>query len=161
MLEPTLIDRIRRIFLQPRPHVSILSATILLGWSSAEMNDAIAAGEVELMETPFGKWFWREELMAKALEQWPREVIEEALGEDAERVLPRAVRLAVLRARVPRYQVAMLEYFAERDRTTVSAVLTSELDHVASAHSPELTLAIPGFRAALAWPEAQDAQSPC
>ena len=55
----------------------------------------------------------------------------------------------------------MLEYFAERDRTTVSAVLTSELDHVASTHSPELASAIPGFRAALAWSEVQGAQLPC
>ena len=67
----------------------------------------------------------------------------------------------MLRARVPQYHVAMLEYFAERDRTTVSAVLTRELEDVASAHSPELTSAIPGFGAALAWPEVQDAQLPC
>ena len=44
MLEPTLIDRIRHIFLYPRPHVSISSATTLLGWSRAQMKDAIATG---------------------------------------------------------------------------------------------------------------------
>lgn len=37
-------------------------------------------------------------------------MIEEALGATADAVLPRAVRLAVLRARIPRYQLAMLEY---------------------------------------------------
>ena len=92
MLEPTLIADIRHIFLHQRPHVSISQATALLGWTRSQMTEAIAAGEVVLMETPLGKWIWREELMAKALEQWPREVIEEALG--AEAVLPNAVRLA-------------------------------------------------------------------
>ena len=38
------------------------------------MTAAIAAGEIVLMETPLGKWVWREELMAKALELWTREL---------------------------------------------------------------------------------------
>jgi hypothetical protein len=43
------------------------------------------------------------------------------------------VRLAVLRARIPRYQLAMLKYFAEEQRTTVSEVLTRELEGVAKS----------------------------
>src|SRR6266849_267771 len=105
MLEADLIDRIRHIFLHPRPHVSISQATALLGWSRREMGDAIAAGEVELMATPLGKWVWRKELIAKALEVWPLEIIEEALGVHADRVLPDAVRTKEVRARLPRYQV--------------------------------------------------------
>lgn len=38
-----------------------------------------------------GTWIWREELMAKALEIGSPEVIEEALGADAARVLPNAM----------------------------------------------------------------------
>jgi hypothetical protein len=158
MLEPQLIDRIRHIFLHPRPHVSISQATALLGWSHGEMTNAIAAGEIELMTTPLGKWVRREELMAKALELWPRQVIEDALGADAEAVLPHAMRLAVLCARIPRYQLAMLEYFAKRHRTTASDVLTHELEGVASDHAEELTAVVPGFGAALAWPDAENAQ---
>lgn len=137
MLEPALIDRIRHIFLHPRPHVSISSATALLGWSRAKMKDAIATGEIVLMETPLGKWVWREELVAKALELWSHESIEEALGSDADRVLPHAVRLAEIRARIPRYQLAMLEYLAEQQRTTISSVLTQELDGIASSRALE------------------------
>jgi len=159
MLEPDFIDRIRRIFLHPRPHVSISSATTLLGWSRPEMTAAIAAGEIELMTTPLGKWVGRNELMAKAVELWPREVIEEALGNDAEAVLPEAVRLAVLRARVPRYQVAMLEYFAGQKQTTVSDVLSRELEGVASEHAEELAAVLPDFAAALAWPESTDVRA--
>src|SRR5260221_12765920 len=122
MLEPDVIRRIRPIFLQPRPHVSIWQATDLLGWTRGEMNDAIASGDVELMTTPLGKWFWREELMAKALETWPLDVIEEALGAEAERVLPHALRTAGLRVRRPGRHVAMLEYPGGQWGTTVTVV---------------------------------------
>lgn len=120
MPDHDLINRIRSIFLHQRPHVTIAEATVLLGWSRGEMSRAIADGEVEVMATALGRWLWREEVMAKALELWAPEVIEEALGADADSVLPEAVRLIDLHVRLPRHQVAMLEHFAERDRTSVS-----------------------------------------
>lgn len=43
-----------------------------------KMTAAIAAGEVEVNEGGLGKWVWRAELMAKALEVWPLEAIEES-----------------------------------------------------------------------------------
>jgi len=73
--------RIRHIFLHQRPHVSIMTAATLLGWPQARMRAAIAAGEIETNVTPFATWVWREELMAKAIELWPLDAIEEALGE--------------------------------------------------------------------------------
>jgi hypothetical protein len=152
MLETDLLDRIRHIFLHPRPHVSIMQATELLGWTRRRMSEAIEAGEVELWMTPVGKWFPRAEMMAKALEIWPVHVIEEALGEDAESVLPRAIRCAELRVRLPRHHIDMLEYRAEQRETTVSGVLERELDGIASAHIEELSAALPGFAEAMAWP---------
>ena len=161
MLEPDIIARIRHIFLHPRPHVSISQATDLLGWTRAEMTAAIASGEVELMTTPLGKWFWREELMSKALETWPLDVIEEALGAEADTILPQALHTAELRVRLPRHHIAMLHYKAEQHQTTVSHALARELDAIAIAEAPELSAAIPGFAAALAWPDAEHAQLPC
>jgi hypothetical protein len=155
MLEPNVIARIRHIFLHPRPHVSISQATDLLGWTHGQMKTAIAAGEVELRTTPLGKWFPREELMAKALETWPLDVIEDALGPDAARILPQALRTAELRVRLPRHHIDMLEYRAGQQHTTISGVLTRELDGIASAHADELSAALPGFAAALAWPETE------
>src|SRR5258707_2385576 len=155
MLDPEVIRRIRHIFLQPRPHVSIWQVTDLLGWTRREMTDAIGSGDVELMTTPLGKWFWREELMAKALETWPLDVIEDALGAEAEGALPHALRTAELRVRLPRHHVAMLEYRAEQEATTVSGVLARELDGVASAHAEELSAVIPGFATAMAWADAE------
>jgi hypothetical protein len=61
MLETDVISRIRHIFLQPRPHVSIMQATGLLGWTRRQMSEAIENGEVELWTTPVGSGFrgWR------------------------------------------------------------------------------------------------------
>jgi hypothetical protein len=154
MLEPDVISRIRHIFLHPGPHVSITQATRLLGWSRREMSDAIKSGEVELWTTPLGKWVPRAEMMAKALEIWPIDVIEETLGDEADGILPRAIRSAELRVRLPRHHIEMLEYRADQQQTTVSGVLARELDGIASAHIEELSAALPGFAEAMAWPGA-------
>src|SRR5688572_28192128 len=113
MLDHDVINRIRSIFLHQRPHVTIAEATVLLGWTRGEMSGAIAAGEIEINTTSVGSWIWREELLAKALEHWPPEVLEEALGSDAAGVLPEAIRLTDLQVRLPRHHVAMLRHFAE------------------------------------------------
>jgi hypothetical protein len=155
MLEPGLISRIRHIFLQPRPHVSIMQATGLLGWSRRHMSEAIEAGDVELWTTPHGKWFPRAEMMAKALEIWPMHVIEEALGDEADGI-PQAIRSAELRVRLPRHHIDMLEYRADQQETTVSDVLSRELDGIASAHIEELSAVLPGFAKAMAWPAADE-----
>jgi hypothetical protein len=117
------------------------------------MSEAIGNGEVELWPTPLGEWYPRAEMMAKALEIWPMDVIEEALG-DAGGVLPQAIRSAELRVRLPRHHIEMLEYRADQQETTVSGVLARELDGIASAHIEELSAALPGFAEAMAWPGA-------
>ncbi|HYO78322.1 MAG TPA: hypothetical protein VE010_17820 [Thermoanaerobaculia bacterium] len=95
----------------------------------------------------------REELVAAAMRVWEQSAIEEALGDEAAEVLPEAIRLVELRARVPRYQRDMLRYLAQRNKTTVDEVLTRELEDVGCAHAEELAAAVPGFEAALVWPE--------
>ena len=93
-------------------------------------------------------------MMAKALEIWPMHVIEEALGDEADGILPQAIRSAELRVRLPRHHIDMLEYRADQQETTVSGVLARELDGIASAHIEELSAALPGFAEAMAWPVA-------
>jgi hypothetical protein len=152
MLESDVIERIRRIFLQVRPYVSIRQAAWLLGWTWEEMQTAVAEGMVDLTTTPLGKWFGREELFAKALEAWPLEVIEDALGDEAARILPQALRTAELRVRLPRFQIDMLRYFARQEATTVSVIVSGELEHLANANLAELSANVPGFGEAAAWP---------
>jgi hypothetical protein len=55
----------------------------------------------------------------------------------------------------------MLQYMAEQKSTTVSAVLTRELEDVACAHAEELSRAIPGFAAALTWPLSESMHQVC
>ena len=90
------------------------------------MSEAIEAGEVELWTTP--------------------------LGNDADGILPQAIRSAELRVRLPRHHIDMLHYRADQQETTVSGVLERELDGIASAHIEELSAALPGFAEAMAWP---------
>jgi len=99
-------------------------------------------------------------MMAKALEIWPMHVIEAALGEEADGILPQAIRSAELRVRMPGHHIDMLEYRADQQETTVSGVLARELDGIASAHIEELSAALPGFAEAMAWPAGDEKAYP-
>jgi len=95
----------------------------------------------------------KEEMMAAAMRVWDLSIIKEALGDDAASVLPEAIRLVELRSRVPRYQRDVLRELARRERTSVDAVLTRELEDVACAYGDDLVAAVPELAAALAWPD--------
>lgn len=161
MLDPDLTERIRTIFLHEEPYVSISDATVLFGWSRRQMKDAIDGGEIETVATCSERVVVREELIAIAVDLWSLETIEEALGQDASKVLPEAIRTRELSARLPRYQIAMLEYFAEQRQTNVANVLARHLDDFASAHFEELRSAIHGFAEAFEWPRHDETQQPC
>jgi hypothetical protein len=89
-------------------------------------------------------------MIAAAMRLWERAVIEKALGEYAAIVLPEAVSLVLLRARLPLYQRDVLMALAWKQWTTVGEVLTRELEDLVCAHAQELAEAVPGLEAALA-----------
>ena len=62
---------------------------------------------------------------------------------------------------VRRYQMAMLEHLAQEASTTVSAVLTRELEGCACARAEELSAALRGFAVALEWPHAIETLPAC
>ncbi|HEX7151443.1 MAG TPA: hypothetical protein VF618_08150 [Thermoanaerobaculia bacterium] len=157
MSDPELVARIRSIFLHERASVSISEAATLLGWSAEAMMTAIERGEVEVSTGAAGEAIPLQELFAKALEQWPLELVEESLGDRAAEVLPDALRVGNLTAPLPRYQVAMLAYLARRQQTTIGQLLTHELDELAVEHLHELSSAIPGFAEAFHWPSGNEA----
>jgi hypothetical protein len=143
---------IRRIFLSSRPNVPLMTAADLLGMALRELKRDIADGVIVAVSTAMGTKVTREELIAAAMRLWDQSAIEEALGDDAPRLMPEAIRLVELRARVPRYQRDVLRELARRDGTSIDVVLTRELEDVASAHAEELATVIPDLAAALAWP---------
>jgi hypothetical protein len=147
-MDETTRSCIRYIFLSPRPNFALMTAADLLGMTLKELKREIEDGAIVAVSTAFGQRMTREELVALAMQKWEHAIIEEALGDDAAAVLPEAIRLVELRARVPRYQRDMLRILAQREGTSVDAVLTRELEDVAHAHAEEL----PELRGALAWP---------
>jgi hypothetical protein len=74
-------------------------------------------------------------------------------GDDAARVLPAAILLVELRARVPRHPKEMLQWLARRNHTSVDDVLTRELEDMACAYAGEIVSELPGFELAMSWPE--------
>ena len=84
---------------------------------------------------------------------WSQESIESALGADLAGAIPELLRLADLEVRIPRLEILALEHLADRDGTSVDAVLARELLDLVSANSEYLAIAIPGFIAAIRWPQ--------
>jgi hypothetical protein len=150
MKETTRSD-IRNIFLSNRQSCALMTAALLLGMTLKELKKEIEDGAIVAVSTRVGQRIAREELIAVAMQKWDQATIEEALGDNAAAVLPEAIRLVALQARIPKYQRDMLRWFARRDETTVDAVLSRELEDVACAHAEELSAAVPGFEAAIGW----------
>ena len=152
MPNPDLSKRIRSIFLHERPNVSIEEAARLLGWSDIELRQAIAAGDIEVKQTCSGREIGLEEIVGKALELWPMEWIEEALGRDAAMVLPSELRTGKVSIRLPRYQIMMLIHLARQRDTTFCHVIAQQLTYLADEHQQEFDAAIAGFSDAFHWP---------
>ncbi len=145
--------QIRRIFLSPRPNVALVTAADLLGMTLAELKRDMNEGVIVASSTGLGLRISREELMAAAMRLWEQTAIEDALGEDAAKVLPEAIRLVLLRVRVPRYQRDMLVALAQKHGTTVDEIVTRELEDVACAHAAELGAVVPTLDVGLSWPD--------
>jgi len=129
------------------PIIKMTPTTTMAETPNGEIDD----GAIVAVSTRLGQRVTREEMIAAVMRVYA--VVEAALGDDAAVLLPEAIRLVELRARVPWYQREMLRFLARRDATTVDAVLARELEDVACAHSEELAEAVAGFATALAWPE--------
>ena len=149
MPNPTA-DQIRRIFLSPRPNLPLLTAAGLLGMTLNDLKRDIDDGVIVATSTPLGVRIGREEMMVAALGLWEQTVIEDALGEEAAAVLPEAIRLVLLRVRVPRYQRDMLVALAKRHGVSVDEIVTRELEDVACAHAEELADVVPSLAIGLA-----------
>ncbi len=153
-MPPASPDNIRRIFLNPRPTVALLSAADLLGMTLKELKLDIETGAIVATSTPLGLRIPREEMMAAAMRLWEQSSIETALGDAAPAILPEAIRLVQLRARVPRYQRDVLVALAQQEATSVDAILQSQLEDLACANAAELMDSVPTLRVGLSWPGA-------
>ena len=146
-------DQIRNLFLHGKETYAIAEAARLLGMTERQVKEWMDSGELEPVDTPDGLAVPWSELVSFAMDFWPQEVVEEALGADVVDVLPELLRLAELEVRIPRIEVVTLERLAARDQTSVNHVLGRELRDLVSAHSEWLSRQVAGFAEALAWPQ--------
>jgi hypothetical protein len=144
---------IRRLFLEPKDTYSIRDAAEILSMPLRDVLGWMEVGELEGVDTPHGLILSWGELASFAMGFWSQESIEEALGADLADAIPEFLRLADLEVRIPRLQIIALERLAQRDGKSIDAVLARELLDTVSAHSEYLAKAIPGFSAALRWPQ--------
>jgi hypothetical protein len=154
-MQPPTPAHIRQIFLNPRPHVALMTAADLLGMTFSDLKRDIEDGVIVATSTGIGLRISREEMMAAAMRLSEQAVIEKALGPDAAGVLPEAIRLVLLRVRVPRYQRDVLVALARKHGTSVDTVVSRELEDVVCAHAEELAGSVPSLRVGLSWPEAE------
>ena len=112
---------IRQVFLSPRDFYTPAEAAAIRGWTVTEMERAIAAGEVVVERGRSGDRIAWQEVATLLMARCPQAAIEEALGAEMASVIPEPVRLAELRIRIPRYQIAMLAKLAERERISVTS----------------------------------------
>jgi hypothetical protein len=147
------VSAIRSLLLAPRPNYSVADLALLFAMSEDDIRGWIELGELEPLGASGGLAVPWSEVASFGMDFWSQEVVEEALGANAVDVIPELLRLADLEVRVPRMQVVTLERLAAIDGETVSAVLVRELRGLVSVHAPWLSLEVPGFAEALAWPE--------
>jgi hypothetical protein len=148
----TRCDHIRRLFLSPKLAYPLPAAATVLGMTVKELRGWVAAGEIEAVEAEGREAIGWAELVFFAMDLWPQEEIEAALGAEVSEAIPELLRLTELEVRIPRLEVLALEQVAMRDGRSVDAVLARELLDLISAESGWLKEKIPGFLEALAWP---------
>jgi hypothetical protein len=144
---------IRTLFLHPLPTYPIPGAAALLGIDWREVRAWMESGELEGVDTDEGLVLPWAELVSFGMDFWSQEAVEEALGAELAEAIPELLRLTDLEVRIPRMEVVALERVAARERRSVSSVLARELRDFVSVHSEWLSGEVPGFAAALAWPE--------
>lgn len=145
-------NSIRAVFLQRRESYGPQDVERLTGMEPERVRAAIQHGELEGKLSRKGFRIRWPQLAALAFDRWTMEEVESALGEDAPQVLPPLVRTVTLTARVPQYQVTMLEAFARRGRS-IDALVTDALLTLAEDHAAQLRDEIPGFEEAIDFPE--------
>jgi hypothetical protein len=143
---------IRRLFLDPKDTYSDVEAAEILAIKPLDLKKRMETGELEGVRTCCGMTVSRKELISFAMDYWPQETIEEALGDDLVKAIPKLLRLADLHVRIPHFEILALERLAERDRKSVNGLLACDLLDLVSAECEYLARKITGLTAALRWP---------
>jgi hypothetical protein len=145
-------ERIRAVFLHPAESYGLCEVARLTETPARKLRREAAAGDRDAAKVR-GTWrfTWRQ-TVCLALECWTLAEIHEALGADAEGVLPPLLTLRTVTIQLPEYIIRALETVAADQGTTLDQFLYGELIDFAGSHSDRMEAMIPGYRHAYLFP---------
>jgi hypothetical protein len=146
-------SRIRTLFLQPSESYGLREVARLMETSVRRLRREVAAGDRDAAKVR-GEWrlTWRQ-TVSLAMERWTLAEIQEALGCDAQAVLPPMLALRTVTVRLPEYIIRALEAVAADQGTTVDHYLYGELTDFAGTITGHMEESIPGYRRACLFPD--------
>jgi hypothetical protein len=162
-LPPTHRKAIREIFLQRRAEYTTREAANLLRIGLGELLSWTEDGRLhvefkrkkrQLGGPRYSLVPWKE-LASAAMLRWTVVQIHDALGSEANGVLPRLYRPAELKAvRLPEYQLRLLEMLAQDAGISLEEYIYNALQSVEVAADPEtMEKLLPGFTEAIRFPD--------
>jgi hypothetical protein len=145
-------QRIQTLFLQPAESYALREVARLTDTPVRTLRREVSRGGHDAVKVR-GTWrfAWRQAAYV-AMQRWTLAEIQDALGDDAEAVLPPLLALRAVTVRLPEYIVRALEAIAADDQTTLDATLHGELIDFAGSHLTRLEGSIPGYRRAYLFP---------
>jgi len=148
----TTRESIRAIFLDPAESYGLSEVARLTETPAHHLRREAAAGYRDAVKVR-GVWrfTWRQTVYV-AMERWTLTEIHEALGTDAEAVLPPLLALRAVTVRLPEYMLRALEAIAAEERTTLDHYLYGELIDFAGVIAGRIESHVPGFRRAYLFP---------
>lgn len=153
MVALDVAERIRAIFLHHEHRVTPDAAAKMLGWTRAQMNEAIDAEEINVVGMCGGKTMIElRELASYVAHEWPIHVIEKALAREAALILPPGLRTRKLTVRLPLVYIQLLEILASEAKQSVTKFLELEIDERAGNEKERLAGVLPGIVEAYYWP---------
>ncbi len=153
MLDPAIVDRIRAIFLHHEHRVTLDTAAKMLGWTRAQMTEAIDGETINVLGMCGGQTMIElRELASYVSYEWPIHVIEKALGREAAMILPPGLRTRKLTVRLPLFHIQLLEVLASEAKQSVTKFLELEIEERAGNEKERLAGIIPGIVEAYYWP---------
>jgi hypothetical protein len=164
-LAPTHREAIREIFLRRRFEYTTHEVARLLRLNVGEVLALINAGTLAAEERRKRKQLggprhalieWKE-LASAAMLRWTVVEIHDALGSEANRVLPRLLRPVTLKSlRLPEYQVRLIETLAQDAGVTLEEFVYGALLNLEVAGNPEdIEKLLPGFKEAMQFPDVE------
>lgn len=145
-------EHIRAIFLDRRESYGLREAAEIVGVSPATLKREANEDARELYKRGrLWRFAWRQ-VVCFAMRRWTLAEIHDALGTDAEAVLPPLLSLRAVTIRLPEYMLRALEAVAAEDGMTFDAALHGELIDFAGTMAGRIEKKVPGFRSAYFYP---------